>query len=191
MSNNGLGQVFVGSRIPFIERSQLTTEGARNDTFNYIDVGITFEVSPRINQDGEVALDIRVEASQQRVGETLFGGAIIDTRDYRTDLTVSSGQTIVLGGIIQQEEIDIEYKVPLLGDIPLLGWFFKKNDSSTRDVELMVLLKPTVTRSLEEVEALRQEEMKRAYRIRNWEVEREDYDAEREAAEAEEAAAEE
>ena len=168
VSNNGLGQVFVGSRIPFIERSQLTTEGARNDTFDYINVGVTFEVKPHINADDEVALNIRVEASSQRPGETLFGGAIIDTRDYRTDVTVKSGSTLVLGGVIRQEESEIEYKVPILGDIPVLGWFFRKQDSSVRDVELMVFIRPIVTRSPEEAEKLRIEQENRARSIRQW-----------------------
>ncbi len=184
VSNNGLGQAFVGSRIPFIDQSQLTTEGARNDTFDYIDVGIIFEVRPRINSDNEVALSIRVESSSTRKGETLFGGAIIDTRDYRTELTVASGQTIVLGGIIQQEESEIIYKVPVLGDIPLLGLLFTKKDTSMRDIELMVLLRPTVTRSLEDVERLRREELRNAVRVREWTESREE-EAKEESDEAE------
>ncbi len=180
VANNERGKLFVGSRIPFIENSQLTTEGARNDSFDYVDVGITLEVTPRINTDNEVALGIRVETSKVREGETLFGGAIIDTRNYRTDLTVQSGQTVVLGGMIQQVKQEIERKVPILGDIPLLGWFFKKKDTSVTDYELMVFLQPHVTRTPEEAEQLRQEEERRARSIYDWnrEIEEEEEEPE-------------
>ncbi len=171
VADNQRGKLFIGSQIPFIEDSQLSPEGTRNDSFEYIDVGIILELTPHINNDDEVALRVRVEASQQRSGETLFGGAIIDTRNYRTDLSVKSGQTIVLGGILQREESEVERKVPILGDIPLLGWLFKKRDSMVRDVELMVFLRPTVTRSPEEVEALLRAEQERARGILEWDGE--------------------
>ncbi|MCZ6796258.1 MAG: hypothetical protein O7J95_21820, partial [Planctomycetota bacterium] len=162
------GKIFIGSRIPFISGSLTTVEGGRNDSFEYIDVGIILEVTPQINDNGDVALGIRVEASQIRPGETLFGGAIIDTRNYRTDMTVKSGQTLVLGGIIQKEQSKVERKVPILGDIPLLGWFFKKVDIVDRDVELMVFLRLTVTRTEEEVEALMESERSKTPSIEAW-----------------------
>src|SRR5262249_30713358 len=93
VADNERGKLSVGSRIPFIAGSLSTPEGNRNDTFQYIDVGIILEVTPHINTDNEVTLKVRVEASQIRPGQTLFGGAIIDTRNYRTDISVKSGET--------------------------------------------------------------------------------------------------
>lgn len=173
VADNERGKLFVGSRVPFISGSVNTPEGGRNDTFQYIDVGITLEVTPHINTRGEVTLRIRVESSQIRPGETLFGGAIIDTRNYRTDLSVKGSQTLVLGGIIQREESEVVRKVPWLGDIPLLGYLFKKKDTVVREVELMVFLKPTVTRTLEEVERLMQDEREKTPQIRKWELDME------------------
>jgi len=158
VADNERGKLFVGAQIPFIDRTLITTEGGQNQGFKYKDVGTTLEVTPHINHEGEVALKIRVESSQIRPGELLFGGAIIDTRNYRTELTVSNGQTLVLGGILQKEKSEVVRKVPLLGDIPLLGWLFKKKDTLVKDVELMVFLKPTVTRSPEDVKRLMQSE---------------------------------
>jgi type II secretory pathway component GspD/PulD (secretin) len=176
VADNERGKLFVGARVPFISGSVNTPEGGRNDTFQYIDVGIILEVTPHINATGEVALRIRVEASQIRQGETLFGGAILDTRNYRTDLSVKTGQTLVLGGIIQREESQVERGVPILSDIPILGWLFKKRDTVQRDVELMVFLRPKVTQSPEEVEELMKKEGEGAPGIRQWE---EDLKAER------------
>ena len=171
VADNERGKLFVGSRVPFISGSLNTPEGGRSDSFQYIDVGIILEVTPHINNDDQVALKVRVEASQIRPGITLFGGAIVDTRNYRTDLSVKSGQTLILGGIIQQEESEVIRKVPFLGDIPILGWLFKKKDTEKRDVELMVFLKPTVTQSPKDVERLMREEKARAPSIHKWEQE--------------------
>ncbi len=170
VADNEKAKLFVGSRIPFISGSFNSPEGGRTDTFDYIDVGIILEVTPHINQNGDVALKIRVESSQTRPGETLFGGAIIDTRNYKTDLLARSGQTLVLGGIIQREESEVERKIPLLGSIPILGWFFKKKDKVSRDVELMVFLRTTVTRNQEDVDRLMENEKKKTPQIQQWDT---------------------
>src|SRR5207248_1969481 len=99
-------------------------------------------------------LKIRTESSSIRNGETLFGGAILDTRNFKTDLMVRDSETVVLGGIIQREESNLTRKVPGLGDVPGLGWLFKKKDKVTREVELMVFLRPKITRTLEQARAL-------------------------------------
>ncbi len=169
VADNERGKLFVGSRVPFISNSLNTAEGGRTDSFEYVDVGIILEVTPHINPDGQVDLSVRVESSQIRAGETLFGGAILDTRNYRTDLTIQSGKTLVLGGILQEEESEVTRKVPLLGDIPLLGWFFKKRDTVRRNVELMVFLRTTVTRTPEDVERLMEGEYEKVPAIRGWE----------------------
>ena len=186
VADNERGKLFVGARVPFISGSLNTREGGRNDTFRYVDVGIILEVTPHINNHGEVSMSIRVESSQIREGETPFGGFILDTRNYRTDLSVHDGQVLILGGIIQREESEVERKVPFLGDIPLLGWFFKKKDTVARDVELMVFLRPTVTRSREDIERMMGEERKRTKQIDRWEKELEE---EAKARKAEEEAA--
>lgn len=171
VADNERGKLFVGSRIPFISNTLNTSEGGQNSTFEYQDVGITLEVTPNINANGEVALKIRVEASQIRPGETLFGGAIVDTRNYKTELTVQDGESLILGGIIQQEESEVVRKVPILGDIPILGFLFKKRDTVRRDVELMVFLRPTVTRSPEEVSDMMRRERAKTPHIQMWEDE--------------------
>ncbi len=186
IADNELGKLFVGSQIPFISGSLNTEVGGRNDTFNYRDVGIILEVTPHINNSEDVALKIRAESSSIRNGETLFGGAILDTRNFRTDLNVKSGQTIVLGGIIQKEQSNVTRKVPILGSIPGLGWAFKKKDKVSRDVELMVFLRPKVTRTPEQARELLSEIEKRLPRIVK---SQEDDQKEREAAAAAAAAA--
>lgn len=165
IADNELGKLFVGAQVPFISGSLNTDVGGRNDTFQYKDVGVILEVTPHINSSDEVALKVRVESSSIRNGETLFGGAILDTRNFRTDLMMRSGETLVLGGINQKEQQNVVRKVPVLGSIPGLGWAFKKKDKVTRDVELMVFLRPVVTRTPEQARQLLLEVEKKSPRI--------------------------
>jgi general secretion pathway protein D len=169
VADNEMGKLFVGAQVPFISNSIITDQGGRSDSFQYRDVGIILEVTPHINNSDEVALKIRVESSNIRKGETLFGGAILDTRSFRTDMMVNSSQVLVLGGIIQEEDVDTVRKTPLLGDIPGLGWLFKKRDTVKRDVELMVFLKPKIVRSPQEVKQIMDDLQRKTPRIHQWE----------------------
>jgi general secretion pathway protein D len=162
IADNERGQLFVGQQVPFIYQSQTTDVGALNQSFQYKDVGVVLEVTPHINNNGDVALKIRAESSAIVPGETLFGGAVIDTREFRTDLRARNGETLVLGGIIQKQMSDTLRKTPILGDIPVLGWAFKKRDKTSLEVELMVFLRPKVTRTPEEAKELLQEIYKKA-----------------------------
>jgi general secretion pathway protein D len=155
--------------VPFISGSLNTDVGGRNDTFQYRDVGIILEVIPRINSSNEVSLKIRTEASKIRPGETLFGGAILDTRNFRTDVMVKDGETLVLGGIIQQDKTETMRKTPGLGSIPVLGWVFKKKDKLDREVELMVFLKPKITRTPEQARQMYLDTKVKMPLINSWE----------------------
>ncbi len=168
IADNELGRLFVGQQVPFIDKSLSTDVGGLNQSFSYKNVGIILEVTPHINTTGDVALKVRTESSAIVEGQTLFGGAILDTRNFRTDLTAKDGQTLVLGGIIQKQVSDTLRKTPILGSIPGLKWAFNKKDKSTRDVELMVFLRPKIVRTPEQAEQLLEEVDKKAPRIKKW-----------------------
>ncbi|HWX23218.1 MAG TPA: secretin N-terminal domain-containing protein [Candidatus Binatia bacterium] len=168
IADNERGQLFVGQQVPFIDKSQTTDVGALNQSFQYKDVGVVLEVTPHININGDVALKVRAESSAIVPGQTLFGGALIDTREFRTDLKAKSGETLVLGGIIQNQVSDTLRKTPILGDIPGLGWAFKKKDKTSHEVELMVFLRPKVTRTPEEAKELLQEIYKKAPNVKEF-----------------------
>jgi general secretion pathway protein D len=168
VADNEMGKLFVGQQVPFIDRSQSTDVGALNQSFSYKDVGVILEVTPHINNSGDVALKIRAESSAIVPGQTLFGGAILDTRSFRTDLTARDGQTLVLGGIIQRRVSDTLRKTPVLGSIPVLGWMFKKKDDIRHEVELMVFLRPKIVRSPDEAKQLMDELDRKAPLIKEW-----------------------
>ena len=131
------------------------------------------EVTPHINLSGDVALKVRTEASAIVPGQTLFGGAILDTRNFKTDVTVKDGETLVLGGIIQKQISNTIRKTPVLGDIPGLGWAFKKKDAIQREVELMVFLRPKVVRTPEQARELYEEIERKSPLIKQWKDEAE------------------
>ena len=168
IADNELGKLFVGQQVPFIDRSLSTDVGGLNQSFQYKDVGVILEVTPHINNSGDVALKIRAESSTIVPGQTLLGGAILDTRNFKTDLTAKNGQTLVLGGIIQRQVSDTLRKTPILGSIPGVRWLFNKKDKTSREVELMVFLRPRVVRTPEEARELNEEVDKKAPLVKKW-----------------------
>ena len=115
-----------------------------------------------------MTLKIHVESSTTVPGVTVLGGAVFDTRNFRTDLTSKNGQTLVIGGIIQRQISDINHKTPFLGDIPVLGWAFKKKDKTTQQVELMVFLRTKVIHNPDDARELLQDVDRKAPQLKKW-----------------------
>ncbi len=170
VEDNEVARLFVGSQVPFQSGSINQALGGSSQTLEYRDVGVKLEVTPHINNSEDVALRIHAESSTLRQGAnaTLFNAAIIDTRNFRTDLMSKNGQTLVMGGIIQKQLADTLRKVPLLGDIPVLGWAFKKKDKVSHETELMVFLRPRITRTPEQAKELMEEMDRKAPLIKKW-----------------------
>jgi type II secretion system protein D len=155
--DNETAKLFVGSQVPFLKDSQSTPTGSLNQSFSYKDVGVILEVVPHVNKDGDVSLKIRTESSTVAPTQSIAGGVTLDTRNFKTFVTARSGETLVIGGIIQKQMSDTVRKVPVLGSIPGLGWAFKKKDKSIQEVELLVFLKTTVVTNTKEARAMTDE----------------------------------
>ncbi|HLP75438.1 MAG TPA: secretin N-terminal domain-containing protein, partial [Candidatus Paceibacterota bacterium] len=166
--DNETGRLFVGQQVPIQTASQDSGANGLRQSFSYKNVGVILEVTPHINSAGDVELKIHAESSTVVPGVTVLGGAVFDTRTLRTDLRARDGQTLVLGGIIQRQISDTLHKTPILGDIPGLGWAFKKKDKTTHEVELMVFLRPKVVRTDLEAEELMKEVDKKAPLVKKW-----------------------
>ena len=115
-----------------------------------------------------MSLKIHTESSSVVPGQTILGGAVFDTRNFKTDLTAKNGQTLVLGGIIQKQVSDTLRKTPILGSLPGIKWLFNKKDKTTREVELIVFLRPRVVRTQEEAQELLHETNKKTPLLKNW-----------------------
>ena len=117
-----------------------TSSGATSITFRK--ANLRLEVTPQITPDGNVVLE--VDVNKDSVGQETRSGFAIDTKHVRTQVMVEDGGTVVLGGIYQQSERGTDSKVPLLGDIPVLGVFFRSTGRSQEKTELMVFITPKI-----------------------------------------------
>jgi general secretion pathway protein D len=149
MNNNYESSIFAGSQIPFITGSVVSSEGSRSDTFEYKDAATVLTVTPRINELNKVVLKVQLESTQV-APEVILGGAVLDTRKFNTELAVESGQTMVMGGIMREQEGEQIRRVPILGHIPVLSLLFKKSDTTYETTELVAFITPTVLRTPEE-----------------------------------------
>ncbi|HRJ50958.1 MAG TPA: secretin N-terminal domain-containing protein, partial [Phycisphaerales bacterium] len=153
-SDNQEASFFDGQDIPFITESQPNNSGNLLQSFDYKAVGLNLRVRPRITVRKDVDLRVNIELSSIVPGQTLFGGAIVDRRETTTQLIVKDGQTIVVSGLIRNELTDVVRKVPLLGDIPLLGELFKSREKSNKVTELFIFITPIVIDNTDAAEEL-------------------------------------
>lgn len=148
--DNEEAEIVVGEEVPFVTGSFTTTGTTSTPTnpFQTIqreNVGLTLKVKPQINEGDAIKLDIE----QQIDSLSSTGGAvdlITNTRSIKTSIIVDDGQLVVLGGLIRDDLQESVQKVPLLGDLPLLGWLFKSKSTTKTKRNLMVFLHPTILR---------------------------------------------
>jgi general secretion pathway protein D len=155
--NNQEARILVGSERPFIQvfRSLPTDESVRDQVVQFRDVGTSLTIVPTINIDGYVNLEVVQEVSTA-TSEVQFGAPVISTREAATHLFVRDGQTVVIGGLIENQEVRNRTGVPLLKDIPLLGYLFGTTKNETNRSELFVFLTPHVIQTDEDADQLRQ-----------------------------------
>ncbi len=165
-SDNQEAEFFAGQDVPFITDSQTTDNGALTQSFDYRAVGLSLRVRPRITPKRDVDLRINLELSSLQPDQTLFGGFIVDRRETTTHLIVKDGQTVVVSGIVRSEDASINRKVPLLGDIPLIGALFQSVEKSTTTTEIVAFITPIVIENPEETDAATVEDRKRLAELR-------------------------
>ncbi len=145
VQNNRAGTIWAGDRIYPAPR------GART--------GIMLSVTPHIGNEGMVALDINCEVSSL-TGWDPQGNPLVSGREMRTTMMVKSGNTFVLGGLEKSAVIKSEKKIPILGSIPLLGYFFKKKVDAEIKKEVVIFITPTIVSSTQDMKQEMEEMMK-------------------------------
>ena len=129
-----------GTEIPYLEASS-----SGSTSVSYKDAVLKLEVTPQITPDGNIILT--VDVSKDSPGDNVGFGLAIDTKHVQTEVVVENGGTVGLGGIFQQEERDVVNKVPLLGDLPMVGWLFKNKYRLNDKTELLIFLTPRILMS--------------------------------------------
>jgi type IV pilus assembly protein PilQ len=126
-----------GEEIPY---QQATSSGATSVAFKK--ASLRLEVTPQITPEGNVILDLEVNKDSR--GALTAAGPAINTKQVKTQVLVENGGTVVIGGIFTQDEQNEINKVPLLGDIPIIGYLFQNRVKSTRKTELLVFITPKI-----------------------------------------------
>jgi type II secretion system protein D len=160
--NNLEARILIGSQRPFIQvvRALPTDAAVRDQVVQYRDVGTSLSILPTINEDGYVSMQLVQEVSNATT-ETQFGAPVISTREASTNLLVRDGQTAVIGGLIDQQSDRARGGVPVLKNIPLLGWLFGSTRRSKVRTELFLFITPHVIRTDDDATRYR-EQLQRA-----------------------------
>lgn len=168
-ADNKKAMINVGEEVAFITDSRITETNTTFNTVQYKPVGVTLNVTPRINPDGLVKMDINPKISSlSQSSVTISPGVnapIINSREALTSVTVQDGHTIVLGGLIQTTMETHDEKVPVLGDIPLLGVLFKKTTKTKQRKELLIILTPHVVRNGDQSDCQTDKEVTRLNKV--------------------------
>jgi general secretion pathway protein D len=165
--DNEDAEITVGSNVPYVTRQDTTVGSTTNySNYEYKDVGVTLKVTPQINKDGFVRMKL-----DQSVTKILSQSAEVDSagnkvltpttlkRTAKTTVVVKSGETVVIGGMIQDDSEKGTSQVPLLGNIPLLGWLFKTKSTVNQRTNLFVFITPHIIQNPEDAGKIEKEKM--------------------------------
>ena len=164
-TDNEEAEIVIGEQRPFLRSEQSTPLGgvvsnSTVRTFEFKDTGITLRITPQISQGKTVRLklDQKVEAF---VSESEVGAVTTTKRSAKTTVIVDDNQTIVIGGLIANENNEAKSSVPCLGNIPIFGWAFKQSSASKRKVNLLIFLTPHIITSPEDIDRVTTHERQR------------------------------
>ena len=154
-ADNVQAKISIGQDIPYVSNSTMTSGGNQQNTIDFRPVAISLTVTPHVNGTSDViALDVRQVINEILGTDPTLNAPIIADREAQTSITVCDGQTIVIGGIIQDNKSKYTKAVPILSSIPLVGNLFKSQDYKTSRSELMVFLTPRILKTDQDVKAV-------------------------------------
>lgn len=152
---DGLSKTISSPRVLTADQVEATIEDGKDlpywsasssgaTTVSFRKAVLSLKVRPQITPDGRVIMTVQVNKDSADPSLSTAYGIAIDTKNVQTEVLVDNGGTVVIGGIYMQDDSNTVTKVPLLGDIPLLGYMFRKTDKSTNRNELLVFLTPRI-----------------------------------------------
>ena len=142
-SDNEDAEITVGENRRFIRSSTIVADTANTvNTFEFRDVALHLKITPHINKDGFVRLNI--QQTIENVLSVTEQGAETSKREAKTTVVVKDQETIIIGGLIRETNSPSVSKIPCLGDLPWFGWLFSRVSNSKEKTNLLIFLKPTV-----------------------------------------------
>jgi len=154
--DNQEATITISEQIPFLTSSRVDENNNVIATYDYKDIGIVLKITPHINKNGYITMEINQQVKKIVEGTALLENPSVYNREITSKITVKNERTIVIGGLIRDDTVDIEQKVPLLGDIPLLGLLFRKTIKQRVRTNLMVFITPHIITQDEAVKAITQ-----------------------------------
>ena len=140
--NNKESSIYVGETISIKTSSSVTDGGTTRENFQREDVGLTLKVKPRISNETKVTLEINTILEGVKTTQTISGNADTSKKEVKTTAILNNGESVIIGGLIENKIETTNQKVPLLGDIPLFGELFKNNISNNKKNNLVVIVTP-------------------------------------------------
>ncbi|HET6369844.1 MAG TPA: secretin N-terminal domain-containing protein, partial [Nitrospiria bacterium] len=158
-SDNQKAEITVGQNVPFPGSQSQTVGGNVQTTIERKDVGVILRLTPQILENNLIKMDVYQEISSlvdtPQVVQNIVLGPTTNKRTANTTVIAKSEETIVIGGLIRDNIIKSESKIPLLGDIPLIGFFFRHTTRHVEKTNLLIFLTPHLVRDEKEMEALK------------------------------------
>ncbi len=145
--DNKTAKITVGSQYPIPEYNYNEEQATLQVSgWEYKDIGIIFEVTPHVNNTGHVTLDINPKITAILDYVTVENTSLpqLSAEEAQTSVMIKDGETLVIAGLIKDQVSDVVRKIPLLGDIPLLGQLFRKNEKTTTKTDLLIFLTPHI-----------------------------------------------
>ena len=150
--DNHEASIDIGEQIPFLTSSRVDDNNNIIQTYDYKNIGISLKLTPHINQNGYITMDISQKIRKIVEGTSAFENPSVYNREINSRVTVKDRRTVVLGGLIRDDITKIEQKVPFLGDIPLLGLLFRKTTEQRVRTNLLVFITPHIITDDQEIE---------------------------------------
>jgi general secretion pathway protein D len=161
-TDNEEAEIIIGEERPFLRSAQdtpiststATTSGFSTvRTFEFKDTGITLRITPQISQGKTVRLNLSQEV-KNFISESETGAVTTSKRSAKTTVIVDDGQTIVIGGLIREDNTDSQTQVPCLGNLPLLGWAFRQTSARKLKTNLLIFISPHIITTPDDVRRL-------------------------------------
>ena len=165
-TDNEEAEIVVGEQRPFLTSvNRIPDAGIVNvsNTFDFRDIGITLRITPQISKGNTVRTELFLEITRF-VSEPEVGAVTTTKRSTSTTVIVDDGQTIVLGGLIQDAQNEADTSIPCLGNVPLFGWAFRQSDVQSSKTNLLIFLTPHIIATHDDVDRVTTHKKEQAHR---------------------------
>jgi general secretion pathway protein D len=166
-SNHHKAKIIVGENVPFVTQSRITETTdlltpTVIKTYEYKDVGISLQITPHISQGGLIRLEIDSEFTKliEDVTATSTDTPTTAKRQAQTVVSMNSGSTVVIGGLIRDDKVTLEKKIPFVGDIPWVGELFKYRRNRLQKTNLLIFITPHIMGNQEDLERITEQKKK-------------------------------